>query len=390
MSDIDTISQVPSCASVDLTPELAGATMMVDLRALQSNYRYLAALAKPVECAAAVKAEAYGIGLVEAGTALWSAGCKTFFVALPVEGARLRQVLPDATIYVLNGLLPGTSSFLAAYSLRPVLSSIDEISEWAKFCHSEDRRLPAGIHVDTGINRLGLNEKQVECLAASRKELCAFRITLIISHLACGDTPNAAMNRAQIETFDRLRALLPQAQCSLANSAGTLNVSDFHYDLVRPGIALYGGNPLAERANPMKPVISLYGTILGVREVPAGETIGYSATWKAERNSNIAVISVGYADGFFRSLGGTSRAERAHVFVGGQFAPVIGRISMDMITVDVTDVPPEFARRGGRAELIGSHITIDDLARWAGTIPYEILTALGSRFARIYSPHDSS
>ncbi|WP_137392454.1 alanine racemase [Rhodoligotrophos defluvii] len=388
MSDTEHLQENPSPDADEPSSELAGGTLMIDLRAIQANYRYLAGRVGQTECGAAVKADAYGLGMIPVSQALWAAGCRTFFVALPCEGAKLRQTLPEATIYLLGGLLPGSAGYLAQHNLQPILSSIEEIGEWAQFCRDQDRRLPAGIHVDTGINRLGLTSAQVECLAASHKDLGAFRITLIISHLACADTPNAPMNREQLATFDRLRAMLPHARASIANSAGTLNVPDFHYDLVRPGIALYGGKPLADRANPMKQVVSLYGTVLSVREVKAGESVGYSATWRSERNAQIAIISVGYADGFFRCLSGSSRSERAHIFIGGQFAPVVGRVSMDMITVDVTDVPPDFARRGGRAELIGPHITIDDLARWAETIPYEVLTALGPRYCRLYSPYD--
>lgn len=388
MSENDTLTPSRPWDADEFPAELSGGTLMIDLRAIQENYRFLSNLTKPSECGAAVKADAYGLGMIPVSQALWSAGCRTFFVALPGEGAKLRASLPEASIYVLGGLMPNSAPFLAEHGLQPVLTSPEEISEWAQFCREQDRRLPAGLHVDTGINRLGLNQAQVECLAACHGDLSAFRITLIITHLACGDTPNAPMNREQLARFEALRALLPEARASIANSAGVLNTEEFHCDVCRPGIALYGGKPLADRSNPMRPVVSLYGNVLSVRELKAGERVGYSATWVCERPSRIAVIAVGYADGYFRCLSGSSRTERAHVYIGGQFAPVVGRVSMDMITVDVTDVPPEFARRGSKAELLGPHITIDDMARWAGTISYEVLTSLGSRYYRMYSSYD--
>ncbi len=387
----------PSLPGVDWSPDappptVTPAVLTVDLMALQENYRTLRKMAAPAECAGVVKGDAYGTGLAPAARALWAAGCRVFFVAVPAEGHTVRLTLPEAVIYVLGGLLPGAARDYAALDLRPVLGSPEEIAEWAALCREDGRHLPAALHVDTGINRLGLTPKQVEWLTANPRDLGDMRVSLIVSHLACADEPNNEMNRTQTETFDTLRNLLPPAPASIANSPGTLNGPAYHYDLVRPGIALYGGNPFAGRANPMKPVAYLYGTILQVRSIPCGASVGYGATWRARRDSRIAVIGAGYRDGYFRSLSGRSDRSEEHtqVYIAGQFAPVVGRVSMDMITVDITDLPGDTVRRGTKAELIGNHVTVDDVARWAGTIPYEVLTSLGSRYARLYSAYEEN
>lgn len=371
-------------------PEATPAALTIDLKALQENYRTLRAESAPATCAGVVKGDGYGTGLVSAARAMEAAGCAVFFVAVPAEGHALRRALPEAAIYVLDGLLPGAARDYAALSLRPVLGSPEEIAEWAQACRATGRHLPAAIHVDTGINRLGLTPDQVDRLAGDPRDLDAIQIDLVMSHLACADAPNNPMNAAQVERFDALRARLPAAPASLANSSGTLNGAAYHYDLVRPGVALYGGNPFSGRANPMKPVVHLHGTILQVRSVPAGDSVGYGATWRAPRDSLVAVIGVGYCDGYFRALGGHGGGveESAQVYIAGQFAPVVGRVSMDMITVDITDLARDTVRRGTKAELIGSHVTVDDIAHWAGTIPYEVLTGLGSRYARIYSDYE--
>jgi alanine racemase len=368
------------------------ATLSIDLSALKANYATLAAAAAPAACGAAVKAHAYGLGMLPVSLALWEAGCRTFFVALPAEGAALRQALPEAEIVLLDGLLPRSAEACVAHRLTPALASLEEAEEFARHARTLERRLPAAIHIDTGLNRLGMNPAETEALARRSDILGALDITLVISHLACADEPGHEMNDRQREAFNGLRALFPNVRASLANSPGTLS-SSYACDLVRPGIALYGGNPFTNRANPMRPVVRLYASVLQVREVPAGDSVGYNATWTARRTSRIAIIGAGYADGMPRALsskplqegGDTTEAEPALVFIGGQFAPVTGRVSMDLMAVDVTDIDPGLVRRGTTAELIGDHVTLDDIARWSGTTPYEILTRLGSRFARLYS-----
>ena len=368
----------------------AGGVLSINLRALQQNYLIVRHQVSPAECAASVKADAYGLGMDQVAPALQAAGCRTFFVALPEEGKRLRAILPDANIYVLGGLLIGEAGFYAAHRLQPVLGQPEEIEEWAQWCKREGRRLPAGLHVETGINRLGLEVDQVRAIAAKQTVFSSFEPSLVLSHLAKADEPDDPLNELQRQRFDMLRSLLPAMPASLANSAGAFLPREFHLDLVRPGIGLYGGNPFLGRANPFKPVVRLDGKVLQVKRVAAGDTVGYGGSWRAGRASLIAVVAAGYADGYFRACSFPGSADQAKVVVCGNSAPVVGRVSMDMITVDVTDVPGEAIVRGSMVELFGEGISVDDLARWSGSIAYEILTRLGSRYPRLYSAFDSS
>jgi len=373
----------------DPAAEISGALLTIDLRALQNNWRHLAKLAEPANCGAAVKAACYGLGLEQGVVALSQAGCKTFFVALPQEGVQVRAVAPDADIFVLNGLMSGQAAFYHQHRLIPVLSTPGQISEWSKYCTGNEVRLAAGLHIETGINRLGLTEQQTRELAGQREVLTTFRLALVLSHLACADVPGDPMNQEQRDKFDQLRALLPEAPASLANSPGTFLGEGFTYDMVRPGIALYGGNPFGSRANPMSAVVHLYAPLLQVRDICTGESVGYGATWTAKRPSRIGVIGAGYGDGIPRALSSPAKEGPACVFIAGHYAPIIGRVSMDLITVDLSDVPAESVREGQMVELMGVNVTADDIAHWADTIPYEILTRLGSRYARLYSPSDS-
>lgn len=371
-----------------LAPPQTAAVLTVDLRTLQRNWLSLRRQALPAQCAAVVKADAYGLGLIPCACALWAAGCRVFFVALPQEGLELKARLPGAIVYVLDGLLPGLGPLYAAHDLVPVLASPDEVAEWSKLAGGQGKRLEGALHIDTGMNRLGLSEAEVRSLAERPAQLAGIEVRLIMSHLACADEPAAEMNELQRRVFDRLRTMLPAAPASFANSPAIYFGPEFAYDLVRPGVALYGGNPFASRPNPMSPVAYLYATILQVRDLAPGDTVGYGADWRASRPSRLGVIGVGYGDGFPRALA-SSPTGPAQVYVGGHFAPVVGRVSMDLMTIDLTDVPPEIARRGATVELLGDNITVDDLAYWAATIPYEILTGLGSRFTRLYSSFES-
>ncbi|MGI9484035.1 MAG: alanine racemase [Hyphomicrobiales bacterium] len=368
-------------------PCFAGVEMHIDLHALQENYRKLATISRPAECGAAVKANAYGLGMKQCATALWEAGCRTFFVALTDEACQLRAVLPDASIYVLNGLAPGAANTLADGNLRPVLASREQVDEWVGYCREQGAKLSAALHIESGINRLGLTAAEVAALAETPDIFDGFELSLVISHLASADEPDNPINPAQIDEFNRLRAMLPAAPASLANSSGTMCGKDYHFDLTRPGIALFGSHlhPSA-LTDPMKTVVRLYGTVMQSRHIAKGETVGYSTTWKAERPSRIAVIAAGYADGYQRALSFDPAEPPARVWIDGHYAPVVGRVSMDMITVDVTDIPDKIAQRGDRAELLGDHISVDELAHRAGTISYEIFTGLGLRAKRVYSP----
>jgi alanine racemase len=341
-------------------------------------------LSAPAECGAVVKADAYGLGMQQAAAALARAGCETFFVATLAEASALRALLPRATIYVFAGLMPGTAELYRAHDLRPVLNSAEEISEWASFCSAQGEKLPCAVHIDSGMNRLGLSAAEVDQVAAGGDLWLALTLSLVMSHLACADEPEHPKSEAQRQTFDRLRARLPRALASLANSAGILLGRDFAYDLVRPGVALYGGHPRRQGRNPFESVVQLKGRILQVRKVAAGETIGYGATRTLDQPSRVAVVSVGYADGFFRALSTRDGEDGFVAYAGPHPAPILGRVSMDLITIDVSRVPEAVSGRGAWVELIGPNVPAQHMADHAGTIDYEVLTNLGRRALRRY------
>ena len=375
--------------TLSATPEdLAGAVLSIDLGAIKKNWRYLASHAGSAECGAAVKGNAYGLGVEPVGRALWEAGCRSFFVARPKEGEELRGVLPEATIYVLDGLFPGQAEFYAQHNLLPALISIEEAKEWAAFGRVYGRKLPCAIHVDTGINRLGFSMDEYQAVLNDSATMDGLGVSLLMSHLACADEPKHPLNAKQRDAFKQVRAKLPGVPASLANSAGIFLGKAYAHDLVRPGIAIYGGNPTPALANPMHAVALLEGTILQTRDVETNQTVGYGATWKTSRRSRVAILGAGYKDGVPRSLSSGNSNNPPQVFLGGKRCPIIGRVSMDMMAIDVTDLA-QAVRRGDRAEILGPNILIDEAANWAGTISYELLTRLGSRYARLYSELDS-
>lgn len=372
------------------TPEdLAGAVLTIDLVALKENWRLLAARAGNAECGAAIKGNAYGLGVEPVARALWEAGCRTYFVARPMEGETLRHILPTAIIYVLDGLFNGQAEFYAKLNLCPALISIDEAKEWAAFGRAYGRKLPCAIHTDTGINRLGFSMPEYAALLDDRFTMEGLNVTLVMSHLACADDPPHPMNNRQRDTFAEVRRRLPGVPASLANSSGIFLGRGFTHDLVRPGIALYGGNPTPDAANPMRAVAQLEGTVMQVRNVNPGESVGYGATWEARRPARIAILGAGYKDGVPRALSSHQQEGPAQVFIDGRRCPIIGRISMDMMAVDITGLTPHSVTRGTRAEILGPNIAIDEAAAWAGTISYELLTRLGSRYARLYTGLES-
>lgn len=363
-------------------PASAPGVLLIDLAALVRNYAKLRDLAAPAECAAVVKGDGYGVGIARIGAGLSAAGCRTFFVATLAEAVALRGAVPEAAIYVLDGLFPGCGPDFAAHQLQPVLGSIDEIVEWSAFCRQA--RLPAAIHVDTGMNRLGLKAADRRVLNSRPNMLEGFPVSLLMSHLACADTPDHPKNAAQRQDFAAFVKLVPQTRLSLANSAGIFLGPAFRFDLVRPGIALYGGNPFSGLPNPMEPVISLYGRIAQVGDAEAGETMGYGGALQLKRRTRYVTVTTGYADGYVRLLGSSDARSGAPAYIGDLPLPILGRVSMDLIMFDVTDIPPELTLRGGWVELIGPRFTVDNAAALAGTIGYEILTSLGSRYHRIY------
>ena len=391
-SSTGTGQQQSGGASSNLPEDVAARSFLsVDLAAVRANYRNLAELYAPGTCAAVVKADAYGLGLAPVADALWHEGCRTFFVATLDEGKQLRARLDrsDVVIYVLDGLLPGCAAALCEAELRPVLGSLAEIEDWAGYCAHTDVKHPCAIHIDTGMNRLGLSPDEVPALAARQELFDKFDLALVMTHLVSGELRGDPLTKSQAALFDDLRDLLPAAPASFANSAGTLLVGDkdgqgLRYDLARPGVALYGAHVFVDRPNPMQPVITLHARVLKVRTIEGGDTIGYNATWRAEHPMRVATLAYGYADGLLRSLSATNEQPGLPVYFGDQPAPLLGRISMDYIGVDVSALAEGQPVRGDWAELIGPHVTIDDMAIRAGTNAYEILTSLGARSRRRY------
>lgn len=357
----------------------AGGRLTIDLGGLAANWKAIAA-GVASETGAVVKGDGYGIGLIQAGRALAAAGCRTFFVALPEEGLTLRATLPSAVIYVLDGLVPGSLEILIAANLRPVLGSLAEIEEWAR-ARQNGAATSAALHVDTGMNRLGLTVAEAEALAADASLMAALSPSLIMSHLAAADTPAHALNARQLKSFRAVRDRFAGVPASLANSAGIALGPDYHFDLVRPGIALYGA-VFAQGTPPLAPVATLEATVLTVREAKRGETVGYGATQTLKRAARIAILGIGYADGYHRAAGSADGRPGARAFVRGKPAPLVGRVSMDLIAIDVSDIAG--VARGDTAELFGPNIPVDEAAGHAGTIGYEFLTSLGRRTLRRY------
>ena len=365
-------------------PTEAGGILTIDLAAIEANWLMLSSMTVPVECAAVVKADAYGCGLEPVTRTLSKAGCRTFFVADVAEGRRVRAITPDATIYVLNGLMPGSAQAFANEYLRPVINSTIELAEWDAFVAINDWRGGAALHVDTGMNRLGVTVDEAVAIAPRLlSENHGF--TLLMSHLACAETPDHPLNDRQIRLFREIRLLYRGLASSLANSSGIFLGGTVFCDLVRPGVALYGVNPTPGKENPMRPVVDLKGRIIQVRAVKQGDTVGYGAAFAAARPSRVAIIAVGYADGFLRSAAASRGKSAAEVVIAGRRCPLAGRVSMDLLAVDVSHLPEGTARRGDPATLIGDGASIDNLAAAMGTIGYEVLTNLGRRYHRVYN-----
>lgn len=377
------IATVAAAAEI-VVPASARAVLEIDLDALRSNWATLNDAAGDAECAGVVKADAYGLGLEEIASALARQGCKTFFVATIHEGQRVRAIAPGATIYILDGLLADAEQHYAGFDLRPVLSSLPEIQDWANFCSREGRRRPAALHVDTGMNRLGLPPEHIKALTTAGSPLEQFELALVMSHLYNADAGANPDNERQLEAFRKVREQFPGTPASLANSAGTFLGTDYHFDLVRPGIALYGGRARDDIPNPMQPVVRLTARVLQVRTVEAGEIVGYGGSFKATHPIRVATIACGYADGFLRALGGDNTQRGPVGYLGDYPVRIVGRVSMDLITIDVSDVPEELAHRGAWVEVMGKRVTVDDLTDRAGTIGYELLARLSNRVHRVY------
>jgi alanine racemase len=360
-----------------------GGYLVIDLAALVANYTQLSALTGQALTGAVVKADAYGLGAFQVSTALYGAGCRHFFVAQACEAFTLRPALPaDAALYVLNGLPEGAEATCADQNIIPVLNSPHQIARWANLAKARGARLPAVVQFDTGMARLGLSPEEARGLAAAPERLTALDIHFIMSHLACADTPENTANAGQLAHMREISALFPGLPVSLANSGGLFLGDGFLQHLTRPGIALYGGAPNDAGPNPMQAVVGLHVAVIQTRTVPAGTRIGYGGAHTATQDMRLATLGAGYADGLPRSL-----SPRGAAWHGDIRLPIVGRISMDSLMVDITALPASAVTEGDFVELIGPHQSVDAIAADAGTISYEILTALGRRFYREYRGH---
>jgi alanine racemase len=366
----------------------ASATLTIDPDAIARNWRTAKSLCGASECGGVIKGDGYGTGIAVAANALWDAGCRTFFTATLNEARKARETLPaEATLYVLNGLLPGQAPAFAELNVRPVLGSVVEIEEWCKSIEGQPSP-GAALHVDTGMSRLGLTLDEARTLSNERRSLLdALKPNLLMTHMACADIPESPLNTTQRSDFDVLRALFPGVQTSLCNSPSlTWLKAGPDYDLARPGIALFGGEEIEGHDSPFETVVRLDAPVITVRTVPKGDNIGYGGSTIAQRDSRIAVIGVGYADGFHRTASAVAEKPAYRVAIGPHRAPLIGRVNMDLLQIDVTDLPPGAVIRGTGVTVLGGSIPLEETAAAFGTNTYEVMTSLGRRFARRIGP----
>lgn len=382
-SDTKSVATDAANKPADAAPASATGVLTVDLDAIVANWRKLNSQAIPADCAAVVKADAYGCGITQVTRALAKAGCRTFFVATLDEARAVREVTPTSAIYVLDGFFPGSGDQYAKIDCRPVIGDATELAEWDAFRTTSGWEGPAAIHIDTGMNRLGFRIADAQALEPRIKN-GNHGFALVMSHLVNAEVLGDPVNGRQVAAFREIASVFSGVPASLANSSGIFLGSQFHFDLVRPGAALYGVNPTPEADTPMLPVIDLKVRVAQIRNIGKGETVGYGGTWTARHPTRIAIVTAGYADGYFRAAGGIDNVRSAEAIVAGQRCPIAGRISMDLMAIDVTALPPGAIRRGSMVTLIGEGITVDELAHHFGTIGYEVLTSLGRRYTRVY------
>ena len=358
----------------------ASGYLTIDLAALARNYERLAAEVAPARAAAVVKADAYGLGADRVAARLYEHGCRQFFVAQFVEALRLRPTLAaDAKVYVLNGLQPGNETACAEHGIVPVINSMEQLQRWSETAKALGRKLPAVLQFDTGMSRLGVPPAERAAVASVLKAGANIDAQFIMSHLASADEPESDQNGSQLAEMNRITAELPEYDLCFANSGGIFLGKPYHGVLARPGIALYGGAPTADRPNPMEAVVRLDVAVVQTRTVPAGARVGYSGTHTAVAETRLATIAAGYADGLPRSL-----SDRGAVYCDGIRLPIVGRVSMDSTTIDISALPEDRLHLGSLVEVLGPSQTLEDIARNAGTIAYEILTGLGQRYERQY------
>lgn len=374
--------------------DVAPLRLTVDLNAIAENWRAMAKRSGNARAGAVVKADGYGLGIEDVGITLYEAGVRDFFVAVAEEGATLRSFAPDARIFVLSGIWAGREPIFFENDLVPVIASEEQLAFWMGVL-AEHGDYPYALNVDTGFNRLGVPLEDALALADDTSRPASFSPVLVMSHLHSGDNPASLLNRQQLESFRRVAAAFEGIESSLSASAGIFLGPDYHFDLTRPGVALYGGEAVNGVANPMRPVVKAEARIIQIRNARQGETVSYGGTYQLSRESRLAIVSAGYADGYLRSLSGSGLPLRhvvrdgAFGYVAGRKVPVIGRITMDMTIFDVTDIPENEIHAGDYVELFGDNIPLDDVARAGGTIGYELLTGLGLRYERRYLDDDS-
>ena len=377
--------------------EFSDSILYVDLDALVENYNFFDSKSGKAECGAVVKANAYGLGVIPVARKLFMAGCRKFFVANLDEAIELRddaleKVDPEchSEIYVFHGIRQWQESAFLKHKLTPVINDYYQLKIWNKAAYGKEDKFPAVLHFDTGMNRLGFSVDEAKKIAKDKSLISGLDIKFIISHLSCPSESKNPANKEQLAKFREVIKSFPKVPVSFVNSSGSFLGKSYFFDIARPGAGLYGvnstlrdkyesGEEISPEDNPIKNVISLKSKILQIREIDEGETVGYGGFFKVGRKSKIATIPVGYADGYLRSL-----ANKSFVFIEGKKVPVVGLVSMDMITIDVTDVPDKNLREGAEVEIIGEHFNVDQLAIRAGTIGYEILTNLGERYRRVY------
>lgn len=357
---------------------MTASSLSINLTAIANNWRLLNQQSATAETAAVVKANAYGLGAAQISSALWQAGCRCFFVAHLEEAAELRSVLPEAEIHVLNGLTSDPTDYLGL-EIQPILNSLDQIALWSK--HDPGTR--CFIHIDTGMARLGLDAEETEDLVDNPDLLKGLKQPWLMSHLASAEEADNLENDLQLEQIAQVKRQLGLPTC-FANSSGIFLGPDYHFELLRPGVALYGANPTPGKPNPMQTVVSLTCPIIQIRDIPKGQPVGYNGTWRADTVKRIATVPLGYADGFARTHSSDNQQARTHLYWQGQAVPVVGRVSMDLVTLDITEIKAPAPQVGDALELLGPNQSLDQLAASCGTIGYEILTSLGRRYARTY------
>lgn len=358
----------------------AGATLTVDLAAIAHNYRFLCRKAGEAVCAAVVKADAYGLGADKVAPALEKVGAREFFVAHVDEGIALRKIVSEsARITVLHGPRPDAASECVYFNLRPVLNTLEQVELWKKETIRQQEVLDAVLQVDSGMSRFGLSWQDVQVLADDPERLKGIRTNLIMSHLACADDSKNPANEMQRQKLLEMATYLPAAPLSLSASSGIFLGAAYRMGLVRPGAALYGIAPNADEPNPLKQAVRLQARVLQLRHVGPGDGVGYGLTYRPQGPCRIATVAVGYADGFSRQNGGAGCA-----WFGDIRLPIVGRVSMDSLALDVSAVPEALLQVDMHVDLIGARRSVDDVAASAGTIGYEVLTSLGGRYYREY------